>query len=127
MLINEFIDTYILRITEPQGADNDSPGIGYVAQHRIFHQIPLLRRDIIIPDYCELLLPEDEISVRSERREEDELHPAKRLRTASGCSDLREECSEQDDILIQGWFGPVGTVSPLHHDPYHNLLTQICG
>uniref|UniRef100_A0A1Z5KWR7 JmjC domain-containing protein 5 n=1 Tax=Ornithodoros moubata TaxID=6938 RepID=A0A1Z5KWR7_ORNMO len=35
------------------------------------------------------------------------------------------EKDEEPDINV--WFGPKGTTSPLHHDPKHNLLTQVFG
>lgn len=32
-----------------------------------------------------------------------------------------------ESVNVMAWYGPKGTVSPLHHDPKRNLLTQVVG
>lgn len=50
--------------------------------------------------------------------------------------ELREDIAEpeycafadtDDPVDIMAWYGPKGTISPLHHDPKRNLLTQVVG
>jgi hypothetical protein len=72
--------------------------IGYLGQHQLFDQIPSLRADIATPSFCAALLPGDS--------------------APSGAANATR---------LNAWFGPAGTVSPLHYDPFHNLLCQVVG
>ncbi|PBC30364.1 JmjC domain-containing protein [Apis cerana cerana] len=80
---SEFLQKYIL-------TKNDQ--IGYLAQHQLFEQIPELKDDFTIPEYCNFTDNDD---------------------------------VKQPDINV--WFGPSGTVSPLHFDPKNNFLCQVFG
>ncbi|MCJ1249319.1 hypothetical protein MMC30_006542 [Trapelia coarctata] len=93
----EFMDTYVL---DPHGES-----IGYLAQHDLFAQIPSLRNDISIPDLCYTDPPP---------------RPA-------GSSVAGKNIPHLEEPLLNAWFGPAGTISPLHTDPYHNILCQVVG
>lgn len=74
----------------------------YLAQHQLLLQLPQLRNDILIPDQCYTAPPP---------------HP----------TDPLQDQPELDAPLLNAWFGPPGTITPLHTDPYHNLLVQVVG
>ena len=98
----EFLDQYILG--DPQIPELPS---GYLAQHNLFAQIPALRNDISIPDYCFTDPPLPHHS--------------------SPLAARHAQMSRLEDPLLNAWFGPAGTISPLHTDPYHNILAQVVG
>ncbi|OJJ50049.1 hypothetical protein ASPZODRAFT_22745 [Penicilliopsis zonata CBS 506.65] len=108
MPFGEFVDNYLWRHTDSQ--------TGYMAQHDLLAQIPALRRDIAVPDYCFIDPPKPEIGtplyLKRERQEAEE---------------EEEEEEEEVDPIINTWIGPAWTISPLHHDPYHNILVQVVG
>ena len=81
--------------------------IGYLAQHDLFAQIPALRKDITIPDYCYTAPP----------AADDEA-----MKTSGLAS-----TPQLDEPLLNAWLGPKGTRTPLHTDPYHNILCQVVG
>ncbi|CAK9820561.1 Bifunctional peptidase and arginyl-hydroxylase JMJD5 [Anthophora plagiata] len=83
LTFSEFLQKYVL-------TKNDQ--VGYLAQHQLFDQIPELKDDFIVPEYCNFTDNDD---------------------------------VEQPDINV--WFGPSGTISPLHFDPKNNLLCQVFG
>ena len=93
----EFLKQFVLN---PDGSD-----IAYLAQHDIFAQIPDLRKDIAVPDFCYTNPPSPEL----------------------GTPLSAKEIKKLEDPLLNAWFGPAGTISPLHTDPYHNILCQVVG
>ena len=82
-------------------------GTAYLAQHNLFAQIPSLREDILIPDVCYTVPPPPHHS--------------------SPLYDKHSALPTLDEPLLNAWFGPAGTISPLHVDPYHNILAQVVG
>jgi len=92
MTVNEFFENYV---SSHDGNNGQHPKeVAYLAQHQLFNQVPRLRQDIVVPDYCAL----------------------------SSCSD-----DEESEVDINAWFGPSGTVSPLHRDEKRNLFAQVVG
>lgn len=92
---------------------SDSTQTGYLAQHNLFAQIPSLRLDISIPDYC-YIPPPPPIACSP-------------FFKAHSKKEIGGDTEELEDVMLNAWFGPAGTISPLHVDPYHNLLCQVVG
>ncbi|TQS37995.1 hypothetical protein Golomagni_01509 [Golovinomyces magnicellulatus] len=98
----EFLDIYIT-----MNHSRKSQKTGYLAQHNLFSQIPILRNDIAVPDYCYASAPPPHES--------------------SPLAAKHAEYAPLEDPLLNAWFGPAGTITPLHTDPYHNILAQVVG
>ncbi|RYP16833.1 hypothetical protein DL765_004854 [Monosporascus sp. GIB2] len=109
-LLESYIDPTLSRTKAESQAADQSPNppsiaatpVAYLAQHPLFTQLPALRNDIVVPDYCYTLPPP---------------HPI----------DPSVDQPELDEPILNAWFGPPGTITPLHHDPYHNVLAQVVG
>ncbi|KAF1931401.1 Clavaminate synthase-like protein [Didymella exigua CBS 183.55] len=100
----DFMATYMLAPSSGEQVDGDAKATGYLAQHDLFAQIPSLRSDISIPDYC-YASPNPYLPINIEP----------------------SQVTRLEDPLLNAWFGPSGTISPLHTDPYHNILAQVVG
>lgn len=88
--------------TTPPQPPTKAATVAYLAQHQLLLQLPQLRNDILIPDHCYTTPPP---------------HP----------TDPSQDQPELDSPLLNAWLGPPGTITPLHTDPYHNLLAQVAG
>lgn len=100
MPFREFLNRFVL------AADGEREEVGYLAQHDLFGQVETLRKDFTVPDLCYC-----EISDESK----------------GNYGGMKEESEQPEpDIHQNVWFGG-RTVSPLHHDPYHNILCQVHG
>ena len=108
MSLGAFIEKYIegSDSSDGDGGEGGQGGRGYLAQHQLFDQIPSLRDDIVTPPYCHALTATDKAAPA--------LSYGGQTRTGS-------------DPLVSAWLGPAGTVSPLHNDPYNNILAQVVG
>lgn len=117
MSVGEFMRRYMLRSRDEKNKKEDEEwggnkdgdgdgGIAYLAQHDLLGQIPSLRNDISIPDYCYTTPPPP---------------------TPGTPLALKPPQPRLDEPILNTWFGPAGTVSPLHTDPYHNILCQVVG
>jgi lysine-specific demethylase 8 len=91
---SSFLQDHLLKESIPRG---------YLAQHDLLTQIPSLRNDILVPDYCYTIPPEN---------------PPDNPKVGY---------IETDDVTMNIWLGPSGTRSPLHNDPYENIFAQVVG
>jgi hypothetical protein len=110
---------------------------GYLAQHDLLEQIPALRTEIATPDYCFLDAPPAEpgtpvalSKLQDPQNITKTSHPSAIPSSAASLSvatDLSEDEDTPVPVQTNIWFGPAWTISPLHHDPYHNILCQVVG
>lgn len=94
-----FLSSYIDPSLSPDSDSDERKG--YLAQHDLFSQIPQLRNDVLLPDYLWTIPP---------------LHPSP-----------SQNKPKVDAPQLNAWFGPAGTITPLHTDSMHNLLCQVVG
>jgi len=115
----------------------DNSLTGYLAQHDLLRQIPSLRSAIATPDYCFLDAPPPKegtpVAIKQSKASKKQSNYPTHLPFKAGSHLSEGDVHGSDDdgttsnIQTNIWFGPAWTISPLHHDPYHNILCQVVG
>ncbi|KAL5529003.1 hypothetical protein ACEPAG_4977 [Sanghuangporus baumii] len=103
---NDFLDYLFANAEADSEADNRQQAlkeVRYLAQHDLFKQFPALREDIVVPDYVYTCLPPPEYY-----------------------SQYRPPANDEQ-LVMNTWIGPAGTLSPAHVDPFYNFYTQVVG
>ena len=117
----QFLSEYILLEQSPHlplpshSQSQPESKTGYLAQHDLFSQIPALRNDISIPDYC-----------YAAEFDSNKNNNGNYDGNESG-DDIDSHADSDSEPFLNAWFGPPGTISPLHTDPYKNILCQVVG
>jgi hypothetical protein len=128
----EFIEKYMLQGQHKgqedrvEGNEKNERNTGYLAQHDLFAQIPSLRNDIAIPDYCYSVPPSPSPSP-SPHTTSTQSKPLQNPTDLSSTDPDAEPDPPSSEVLLNAWFGPQNTTSPLHTDPHHNILAQAVG
>ncbi|KAH6856814.1 hypothetical protein B0I37DRAFT_300275 [Chaetomium sp. MPI-CAGE-AT-0009] len=114
-------------ITDPPAADPQTTTkqkTGYLAQHPLLTHLPALREDILLPDLVYTSPPPHPMLTPQNQPH----HPPSSSQDHSHSpNQSQEEDQEDEPPKLNAWFGPPGTITPLHTDPHHNLLAQVVG
>ncbi|PRP73784.1 hypothetical protein PROFUN_16624 [Planoprotostelium fungivorum] len=107
MSFRDFINTFLLKDSESIQNFQNERGLntlpkGYLAQHTLFQTVTLA-------------LPSSLTMISQIPQMASDIKIPEYVRAGGGM------------LMVNGWLGPAGTVSPLHKDPYHNLFAQVVG